>query len=416
MELQRYHLAGQAQFDGTTGSWAPGGDAGWTVKTVIRDPHRLEARVTLGEVLATGYSLVVTPQAHREAIHATYHGLDAQGFHVVLTARDGSLEDRVGFSFRLDGLTDTPTPDDRTLVKDHLVEDIHVVQSILAKKAQSGMITVMCSASINQDRVTEGRIARQREDLDRLYKELEQTQDPELRREIEAKITVGRRKMVRYEKLMRAAHYWDSAHEFGKLWGAYYAERQKSELGGRDVPICTGGGPGIMQAVANGAASQRAIVLGIDAIFGNEPRFALGPQHQHALDSNVRIRCNDFAIREAALINYANVVLFWPGGLGTSWEAFETLCKIQTGHLRRRRTKAIFVHTEFWRPLYDYVKHLREIGTVNAYGDRIKFPGLDDADADDAYVGEVVDSAQEAFEAARAFVERLHAENALSLY
>jgi predicted Rossmann-fold nucleotide-binding protein len=183
-----------------------------------------------------------------------------------------------------------------------------------------------------------------------------------------------------------------------------------------------------MRAAAIGAREQGAQVLGIDSVFNNDENFkfndplqpvsGLNPRSSHhSLASNVRLICNDFAIREAALINYAYVILFWPGGYGTSWEVFETLSKIQTGHLRRWRTKAIFVHREFWQPLFDAIAHLRDIGTINAYGDRIFIPGVDD-DIDEyrdgAYVAEVVDSPEEAFTKARDYIEGLARENKLS--
>ena len=50
---------------------------------------------------------------------------------------------------------------------------------------------------------------------------------------------------------------------------------------------------------------------------------------------------------------------------------------------------------------------MREYGTVNSYGDRIKTPGVDDRLPDDAYVAEVVDTAEEAFVKSKEFVEQL---------
>ncbi len=50
---------------------------------------------------------------------------------------------------------------------------------------------------------------------------------------------------------------------------------------------------------------------------------------------------------------------------------------------------------------------MRDYGTVNSYGDRIKIPGVDDQLPDDAYVAEVVDTAEEAFKKAKEFIENL---------
>ena len=85
----------------------------------------------------------------------------------------------------------------------------------------------------------------------------------------------------------------------------------------------------------------------------------------------------------------------------------ETLSKLQTKHLRKRRIKAIFVHRDYWQPFFDLVAHMRDYGTVNEYGDRIKIPGIDDKLSDDAYIAEVVDTAEEAFAKTKEFIENL---------
>jgi hypothetical protein len=56
-----------------------------------------------------------------------------------------------------------------------------------------------------------------------------------------------------------------------------------------------------------------------------------------------------------------------------------------------------------------------EHGAINCYGDRIKIPGVDDQLPDEAYIAEVADGPQEAFEKTRAFVEELYRKNQLSL-
>ena len=168
-----------------------------------------------------------------------------------------------------------------------------------------------------------------------------------------------------------------------------------------------------MAAAAKGARGKHAQVIGIDSIFGNDFRHKL--DEDWTIHSNVRLRCNDFAIREAALINYSHVILFWPGGFGTTWEAFETLCKLQTNHLRRARTRAFFVHKEFWMPLFEYTKHLEKMGTINGFTDRIKLAGVDDSDPDEFYVGEILDDEVQAFDRTKDFVRQLYDKNLLNL-
>jgi predicted Rossmann-fold nucleotide-binding protein len=67
-----------------------------------------------------------------------------------------------------------------------------------------------------------------------------------------------------------------------------------------------------------------------------------------------------------------------PAAAGFHSEVFETLSKIQTNHLRKHRTKAIFVHPEYWVPIFKCIDSMREHGAINSYGDRIKIPSIDD--------------------------------------
>lgn len=65
--------------------------------------------------------------------------------------------------------------------------------------------------------------------------------------------------------------------------------------------------------------------------------------------------------------------------------------------------------------MFRFIEHMRLFGTINSYGDRIKIPGIDDSLPDEAYIAEVVDSAEEAYEKTRAFVEYLYEHNMLTL-
>jgi predicted Rossmann-fold nucleotide-binding protein len=243
---------------------------------------------------------------------------------------------------------------------------------------------------------------------------IEKENDPFSKKLLQDRLHKTGLRMDRHQKIIeRSAKYWDSALAFGRLWGHYAANEQEKELGGCYIPLCTGGGPGIMQAAAQGAREENAHVIGIDCQFGVDNFFNL--KDTYSVHSNQRLRLNNFSIRESVLINYSHVILFWPGGFGTAWEVFETLSKIQTNHLRKHRVKAIFVHQQYWEPLFLLIDHLREHGAINSYGDRVKIPGVDDQLPDEAYIAEVVDDPVEAFEKTRAFVEELYHKNQLTL-
>lgn len=412
--LRDISFSGGLTFCPTSNSWTITGQSGWMLaESTEGDP--LSARIRFSEEIEEGYLLNLSALStgnSRIVNHQIVH-TDSLGFRVLLDTDSDELKNKVGFSFNIKGVKKHVVPDDRQLTPSELIEDINAINNILNHEAEYGMITVMCSASI-KDKPTLEKDKKRRTAL--LQAEREALANTRINSEItRIKHNIHRleSRLLRLDRLIKSSKYWDSGFRFGKMWGEYCSTQQNNKLGGRYVPICTGGGPGIMNAVAKGARSENAQVIGIDSVFGNDNKHDLS--NDFSVNSNVRLRCNDFAIREAALINYSHVILFFPGGYGTSWEAFETLCKLQTNHLRRYRTKAIFVHLEFWKPLFDYVKHLEEIGTINGYSDYLKYPGVDDDRQNQFYVGEFVDSEEEAFKVTKEHIEFLYKTNQLTL-
>lgn len=429
MFLYNYEFHGSVRYNRLTNAASVKGTPGWRPSRVEELLNPIVFTVTFAEKLQLGYELRVSALAEGRlgVVGAIVTEVTEDGFTVSLAEAEGNLPEVIGFCFEAAGQTIADVPDDRRLAKDHSLEDLHALETVLNHEAEYGFICVMASASIEASETTQAAIAKQQPVVQAAEAALAAATEAERpQREIDLK--KARIKLARFHKLETAVKYWDSALAFGRLWGDYSANVQKSSLRGRYVPICTGGGPGIMRAAAIGARERGAQVIGIDSVFNNDENFkfnaALQPltgadprASHHSLASNVRLICNDFGIRESALINNAYVVLFWPGGYGTSWEVFETLSKIQTGHLRRWRTKAIFVHREFWQPLFDAIAHMQNVGTVNEYGDRVFIPGVDDNPQDyedNAYIAEVVDTPEEAFERTRTYVEKLNRENKLS--
>ncbi|UQA58371.1 LOG family protein [Polyangium aurulentum] len=411
-------MRGVATYDSRAQRWTASGES-WHLSAI----DGAKARITFAEPMALGesgdlaptdYSLVVTPRGLPPAgVSLDVGNVAEDGFDVTwrgCSDHPGSFT----LSFQVSGVKSDPVPDDRDLTRSESIGDVHAARMLFQYEAKYGTVSVMSSASIESKETVEKKIAALSEGAAALESEIGKEEDPAKKAELRESLRDSREKLSRQKRILKnSVRYWDSAKRFGELWGAYAAGEQEKALGGKYVPICTGGGPGIMYAVASGARSQNAQVLGIDTKFGNDEFHDL--KDDYTLPSNIRLRMNDFAVREAALINYSNVILFWPGGYGTCWEVCETLSKIQTHRLRKRRIKAIFVHSEFWKPFFELVAHFREYGTVNAWGDRIKIPGVDDELPDVAYIAELVDTPEDAFARARSFVEELNARNELVL-
>lgn len=88
--------------------------------------------------------------------------------------------------------------------------------------------------------------------------------------------------------------------------------------------VITGGGPGIMQAVNEGA--------GVEHSFGVNIRLPFEQKSNPVIHGNPRsITYKYFFNRKVAFLKEAHAVALFPGGFGTLDEAMETLTLVQTG-------------------------------------------------------------------------------------
>jgi len=88
--------------------------------------------------------------------------------------------------------------------------------------------------------------------------------------------------------------------------------------------VITGGGPGIMQAVNEGAGKERS--------FGVNIRLPFEQRMNPIVDGNPRsITYKYFFNRKVAFLKETDAVALFPGGFGTLDEAMETLTLLQTG-------------------------------------------------------------------------------------
>jgi len=102
------------------------------------------------------------------------------------------------------------------------------------------------------------------------------------------------------------------------------ARRFGRKLAEAGFMVITGGGPGIMQAVNEGAGKENSFGVNIRLPFEQKPNPII-------LGNPRNITYKYFFNRKVAFIKEADAVALFPGGFGTHDEAMETLTLVQTG-------------------------------------------------------------------------------------
>ena len=111
--------------------------------------------------------------------------------------------------------------------------------------------------------------------------------------------------------------------------------------------ICSGGGPGIMEAANRGAqeAGGSSIGLNISLPLEQEPN-----KYQ---DDNISFEFHYFFIRKFWFFYLAKAIMVFPGGFGTMDELFELLTLVQTE--KTQKVMPIILYGEkYWRELVDF--------------------------------------------------------------
>ena len=167
------------------------------------------------------------------------------------------------------------------------------------------------------------------------------------------------------------ARYYEAARELARR----LTEWSKSlDEGERRFVICSGGGPGIMEAANRGASEAKGINVGLNISIPHEPS-----GNPHAT-RELSFEFHYFFMRKFWFAYLAKAVVVFPGGFGTLDEFFELLTLIQTGKIRKHLPIILF-GSDYWRKVVNF-DALVEFGTISA-GDLDLF--FDTDSVDEAY-------------------------------
>jgi uncharacterized protein (TIGR00730 family) len=153
-------------------------------------------------------------------------------------------------------------------------------------------------------------------------------------------------------------HWYEQAEKLGQL------------LGAENIPVITGGGPGIMEAANKGCFSTQSTSVGLNIAL---------PTEQKANEfQDLSLEFRYYFVRKFLFVKYAIGFVVFPGGYGTLDELFEALTLVQTAKVRP--FPIVMVGENYWRGLVDWLRGtMIEAGSLKSH-DLDLFSIVDDAD------------------------------------
>ncbi|HHO49293.1 MAG TPA: LOG family protein [Deltaproteobacteria bacterium] len=158
----------------------------------------------------------------------------------------------------------------------------------------------------------------------------------------------------RAEASVRMGRYYDDARELSKRITAW----SLALTHGRSYVICSGGGPGIMEAANRGASDVEggcSIGLGISLPFEQGVNKYVTPE--------LAFEFHYFFTRKYWFLYLCKALVIFPGGFGTMDELFETLTLVQTGKIKKTLPIVLF-GTDYWSRVLD-LNVMSEFGTIS---------------------------------------------------
>ena len=162
--------------------------------------------------------------------------------------------------------------------------------------------------------------------------------------------------LERARMALRMSVYYEAARELAFRLTKWSKELDRKE---RRFVVCTGGGPGIMEAANRGAAEAHGVNVGLTISI---PADEFDNPY---VTRELLFHFHYFFMRKFWFAYLAKAVIVFPGGYGTFDELFEMLTLVQTRKLRKPMPIVLF-GTEYWREVVDF-DALARYGTIDPH-------------------------------------------------
>ena len=160
--------------------------------------------------------------------------------------------------------------------------------------------------------------------------------------------------------------YYEQARQFARLVARYSRDCAAQ----RRIYICTGGGPGIMEAANRGAHDEGMPNVGLNIALPHEQ--GANPY----ITPSLNFKFHYFALRKMHFMMRARALVAFPGGFGTLDELFETLTLIQCK--KAKPVPVVLFGSEYWKRVLN-LSVLVEEGVISPE-DLNLFQFIDDVD------------------------------------
>lgn len=121
--------------------------------------------------------------------------------------------------------------------------------------------------------------------------------------------------------------------------------------------VCTGGGPGIMEAANRGASEAKGMSVGLTIALPNEEF------DNRYVTRELSFHFHYFFMRKFWFAYLAKALIVFPGGFGTLDELFEILTLRQTQRMKKHLAIVLF-GTQYWDEVVNFEALIRH-GTIN---------------------------------------------------
>ncbi len=156
------------------------------------------------------------------------------------------------------------------------------------------------------------------------------------------------------QRAVQMSRYYEEAREVARLLTIWSLSLKN---GPNFLMVCSGGGPGIMEAANRGAAEAggKSVGLNIQLPMEQTPNPYITPE--------LSLQFKYFFMRKLWFAQPAKALIVFPGGFGTMDEMWEFLTLLQTHKMRNRATILLYGE-KYWKSVINFEVMIQS-GTVN---------------------------------------------------